>query len=375
MYFTAYPTRYSNLKGLALSGNVDDEIWALFEYYSEIDEVGKQFLLSKGVAKRKVDSTYELFQSYIRQAKTYYYSAKSLHYRSASLLYYYCFLNLAKAGLLVHKPSTVGMKLQHGLSFDVKKRFNNFEDVTIKTLDGSNSVFGLLYQAYFNETLPYKQLNAVKLFGYVSDVAAEYEQCGYGQPRFLSSVFTHVSNDADKTSWGIVGIRQGWEMAKYPKRFRDFNAEYQLIDLNKNLSKSLWDIDAMAHNKYRFYQKLQPDKWLSDQTPYPPHEAVQDMVKALNGTFQTDVYAITPRFFIALPYAATNQKLIDEVISIYTIMFYLGSLVRYKPDYLEKLLGKKESWLISSFTRSAPQTFLRGMLPWVIGIDYRYERR
>jgi len=40
-------------------------------------------------------------------------------------------------------------------------------------------------------------------------------------------------------------------------------------------------------------------------------------------------------------------------------MFYLSSLVRYQPAYLEELLDHKPAWLIESFVNSTPETFLR----------------
>ena len=48
-----------------------------------------------------------------------------------------------------------------------------------------------------------------------------------------------------------------------------------------------------------------------------------------------------------------------EMVAIYTIMFYFGSLVRYRPEVLEGMLLKKDAWMIESFLRSTPITFLR----------------
>ena len=40
-------------------------------------------------------------------------------------------------------------------------------------------------------------------------------------------------------------------------------------------------------------------------------------------------------------------------------MFFMGSLVRYRPDLLEELLGTSAAWLLESFVHAAPLLFLR----------------
>jgi len=49
----------------------------------------------------------------------------------------------------------------------------------------------------------------------------------------------------------------------------------------------------------------------------------------------------------------------NEPVAIYAIMFYLGSLVRYHPEILEAMLAKRDAWMIESFIKSTPTTFLR----------------
>ncbi len=105
-----------NIQSLEASGSIDDELWILLEYQSEVEDVGLKFVEQNGVKKRNAKKVYKHFQAYIRQAKNYYYSAKQLHPRSASLLYYYCFLNLAKAALVLKQPTIAGHKISHVIS-------------------------------------------------------------------------------------------------------------------------------------------------------------------------------------------------------------------------------------------------------------------
>src|SRR6266511_3614766 len=57
----------------------------------------------------------EQYRGYIRQAKSYWDAAAMVRDAAAALLYYYCFLNLAKAELLPLRQHEIGADPQHGL--------------------------------------------------------------------------------------------------------------------------------------------------------------------------------------------------------------------------------------------------------------------
>jgi hypothetical protein len=65
----------------------------------------------------------------------------------------------------------------------------------------------------------------------------------------------------------------------------------------------------------------------------------------------------------------------NEVLAIYAVMFYLSSLVRYRPNYLESLLNHKPAWLIENFVNSTPETFLKMMVSKIVGTDFVFRRR
>jgi hypothetical protein len=70
---------------------------------------------------------------------------------ASALLYYYCFLQLAKAELLVHRPTSVYQKkLGHGLSYDP------VSDTHLRSaiLQVRGGVFPLIYEKYVGTTIP-----------------------------------------------------------------------------------------------------------------------------------------------------------------------------------------------------------------------------
>ena len=381
-YFPTFIASY-NMEGIVTSGAIDDELWSILEYYSEIEEVGLSFLLQKGVLKKDLRKTYRSFRAYVRQAKNYYYSAKSLHYRSAALLYYYCFLNLAKAGLILRYPKISDRKLKHGLILDTNRKFNNFGEVVIKfekngkttPISEYTQVFPLLYETYFNKSLSLNVVNISKLLGYVSDVAIEYRKCDYGLSKLHLGVYATAMHSTNNTTWALLGIRNWGQLSNYKKALASFSSEFEQVDLDKNIARELWAIDGAVHSTFQYFQTRSPRAWISNDTPYPPVVLGQETILALNNMFQSNVFSDKPDFMIAEPYSINKQFPMNEPLAIYMTMYYLGSLVRYKPDYLETLLDKKENWIIESFTKSAPLTFLREFVPWIIQMEYRIKTR
>src|SRR6266568_3541817 len=90
------------------SNDIEYELWSTLEYYSEVEEVGLNLIQARGLQPQSDhQEIFKHFRAFVRQAKSYYGSAKALHYRSSSLLYYYCFLNLVKAYLLLQDPKWI----------------------------------------------------------------------------------------------------------------------------------------------------------------------------------------------------------------------------------------------------------------------------
>jgi hypothetical protein len=104
---------------LHTANQFQDDALGWLDYVSGVKDVGIEFLRSRGHPTHSVNSFY-LFQSFIRQAKTFYGSALSLEPRSSPLNYYYAFLNLAKAYILVQQPQFTGRNSRHGLWFSLR---------------------------------------------------------------------------------------------------------------------------------------------------------------------------------------------------------------------------------------------------------------
>ncbi len=57
-------------------------------------------------------------------------------------------------------------------------------------------------------------------------------------------------------------------------------------------------------------------------------------------------------------YLYPGTGILRQPCSIYAVMFYLGSIVRYKPQRFASLVGNKYHWLIEEFLQVAPKQFV-----------------
>jgi hypothetical protein len=336
--------------------------------------VGQELVARLGTPKRAVGKTYLAFRAFARQSKNYFESARATHHSSASLLYYYSFLNLIKAGLVIRNPSLVGRKLNHGLSYKVTSN-RIFPKETVQTHSGSEQVFAVWYEECFGERLLAKNINVSNILGYASDIGAQYQMCNLGAGKLLPGLFITLVNEPDKLGWGLVGIRSFHRLETYKKRLRPFLDAYEAVDVPKAFSKDVFGINAYVHNEITFFESRNPHPWLASDVPPSPWDLSRELVTALGGLIQTNYYPGDSDFHITLPYLPNRQFYFDETTAIYAAMFYLSSLVRYKPEYLESLLDSRDAWLIENFVKFSPGTFLRGAISWVIYHDYLYSRR
>jgi YaaC-like Protein len=60
---------------------------------------------------------------------------------------------------------------------------------------------------------------------------------------------------------------------------------------------------------------------------------------------------------------------VPYLAAMYGVIFYLGSITRYKPDVFDKIISGKESWIVEEFLASLPTQFLYGLASELAGVD------
>jgi hypothetical protein len=128
---------------------------------------------------------------------------------------------------------------------------------------------------------------------------------------------------------------------------------------------------------FTFWETIKPYDIPNDVNP-PEHSLdciLGDMTNALGSHFSQNPFADSFLFKINLKIRGRNSLFMNEAVAIYALMFYFGSLVRYRPEVLEEMLTWKEAQVIEGFVKSTPLTFLRYTRNLLDGNYFVYKQR
>src|SRR5260370_18010838 len=380
----------SKNKILLLSSVIDTEreLWSALEYYSEVEEVGLNLIQTKGLQPQSLHrEIFKYFQAFVRQAKSYYVSAKALHYRSNSLLYYYSFLNLIKAYLLLRDPQKImGRTTQavtHGLSY---RSTTNNTDFQLEVIRVSSGIFPMFYEAQTSNVISTARnstLSIINLLNYPSDISYQYQLAGYGNHKILPSIPAAVTDRTTNQSWTIIGIQELNSINGFLSLHTNFLNSYQEVSIDYNRISSVFEMSPLELSYCRFFQDITTIPIVDETIAMHIHRETlnllrEKLINALTPYFSFHYFDDNKDFDLILPYQDTTNPTpipINEALSIYAVMFYLSSLVRYRPDYLESLLNYKPAWLIENFVNATPETFLRIMVCKIIEKDFVFRQR
>lgn len=337
---------------LTINRPINDEVFSSLNYLSEITEVGHDFIRSKGFKrKRDIEATYSLFQAFIRQGKTFFESAVSLEYRAQPLFYYYSFLNLTKAFLCINDHTIFKQKIYHGLVH--KHKNTEFYKQSIKT---DNGLFSCFYEQLFNKKISKNtSLNISTLFGYIPEIGYEHSLVNYGKRKFSYGKSRIFSNQTFKEFWPFLAIVKNDELFNNVKYFKDFLSFFDLVNMPKQDAYNILNINAENLNNYIF---LQGKKTYGSQQHSNVSEIKIETIKIVEKFITASNTIDNFDYLIFMPFRNNLQIDFNNVLASYAVMYYLGSLVRYNPNYLESLLNSKHAWIIENFTKSVSSSFL-----------------
>lgn len=354
---------------LLTSQPIDDEIFASIKFISEVDKVGIKFF--KDLGHRNPKESLLIFRAFIRQADAFYSSAKKLHYRASALLYYYAFLNLAKAYVCVSDLSAVTGHISHGLCHIFAPSNFRYQEVFVSNRGG---VFLNLYKKETLINIPGNlKLNIKNLLGYCTSIAYEYEIGGFGI-RKMSPVFVRMVTDENKKiSWPVIAIGDFSLIKPYKETLKPFYVYFEQVNPDRISIREKFDISAESFSYYTYFQSKQSYEWQEDGT-INMVIIKTDFQTPLTHLYDPLLHDDTFDFYLSAPLRIGTEIPMNQSLAIYVIMFYLGSLVRYNPSYLEKILNSKEAWLIERFINSAPEIFLRYISNAILKKNFIYKR-
>lgn len=357
---------------LATSAPIVDEIFSTLEFHSEIDEIGLKFFQAKaGCSEDESKIIYPKFQAFVRQAKTFFVPAETLHHRARPLFYYYAFLNLGKALLCVKNPQLFlsSDKFSHGIfESHIGNEFTK-EGVIIS----HQGIFVEIYKALTGLKFPNNSsLNIVEMLRYSTDISYDYESQTASDLNIARGKCRLCLDAESKNKWLVMGMLGFSELeAKNAAALNLFHSLFEEVKIGPEISERLFGLMNTELPSWRFFQTRK-----SFPNSEDGHKLFSSELKpAFSRYFEASIYEEPIEFHLSLPLGNGFEFPWSEFLAGYTVYFYLGSLVRYHPAYLEKLLRTKHSWRLEAFTKSASNTLLRQALSLILGELYIFKCR
>jgi hypothetical protein len=335
---------------LHTSDVIRNELIASVTLYSEVEELGRNILKH---GHSQLLNSFRRFQAYMRQGRTFYESAEVLPARACPLNYYYSFLNFAKAFILLRSPTFIDNNLKHGLS-------PGKISAKIKQQHALVNKSGVFLQFYHQLTqkhlAPGSKLKIIDLLSYCSDVGYEYEALKYGLVRAFPVKFVIAVNQNGLGVFPIFAVG-GTQHRDFAKIHNVLTKTFDIVDVSSMSARDMFKMMHQDRNVSTFFES---------KNEYPLQNNIIDTGRIISDTIDAvqDIVSYRPLpddalFVLNTPIRTPKAATMNEFVAIYVIMFLLGSLVRYRPEILEKMLSSKDTWLIERFVKTAPITLLR----------------
>lgn len=292
--------------------------------------------------------------AFVEQAHDFFQAAPNQIYASRPLLYFYSFLNLAKAALLV-RGYNFPAKLTHGIEdpkVNSKKKFRMEGQVVHipgRAHDRSaffpEFLFALDAAHLFN-----RDLKICELLGLIPSIHRTYVQVTDNDERLLRIEKMDVVHKKDGNNWVRVYFKKGNPAENYLRK---------QIAKRKAFSNffALCASDIADHYCYESIARIGKKKGIDNALT----KLAADMSKCgVNALLVSNGY----RYYLV---DDVPRNLVPNLVATYAIAFYLGSITRYKPHDFDVIASGPYRWLIEEFLATEPIQFVYQLLGWMSG--------
>jgi hypothetical protein len=269
---------------------------------------------------------------------------------SQPLLYYYSFMNLVKAWLVVNSVS-LGGRVFHG----IKEHAENFSATRLhltaqklRTADESQRDIQL-----------FREL--VRLCGGTLHRNAET----IGLPDALAQVVA-----IHRTYANVFAKPERFYLLKSAefRRAEDHASLFLRLEIEKRHFTAEHKLDLLTGNcdVLRAFRQVASPSQGSDEvycfesdTPLSCGRVDPQRFEELVAPIRNGLHAaLTPNGYRFYVMRHDGCRVLPQLAAMYAVFFYLGSVTRYHPYDFDKLRQKKYGWLIDEFLRTQPLQFL-----------------
>jgi hypothetical protein len=294
------------------------------------------------------------------------------HWRSAGLLFYYSFLNYAKAYLLANGKSEIlqsDIKVQHGLSEVTHGNDVDFLDYSIhlhppksKT---SLNVFANLYKAVFNTDWPFRNKIEIKirdLIKYSPNISSEVENIYQIKTNFAycQSILRESGNEIWIES---ICAKNHEDMIQSELSDKDFTIleGKSISDTDRSVWFQIYGLQNTTLNRSIIF-KLPSHSFASGDKQSAFDESISETQKKLDKLANIFPYHNPDDYWLFFPSMKIGDQIIpwNSFISDYLISFAIGHILRYEPKLIDE--DSKDSFLSKTWCSQAADEVVRQFL-------------
>lgn len=321
---TRYRDSYSIRSGLDPLGDV----LVLLEYLTVHDYVIATLSSRHGMSKQDAAQRAKDLSTFVKAGISFIEQSLYASPQLAFLPAYYGVLNLMKAYVLVGPHySEIPKQRHHGATYDVYAK-DSHSILTERIKLKESGVIPLFYRTVTGQKLPLQQLSIGKVLAFVTGVTAEYELAAGEHASIRPLALNQIkAKDQDKLVCTAEVVRlPGDNVIHRPKDFR----------LLKGFRVS----------------GDRPDKFIGRAAAVAPGG------EEYRSQFRTLLIYHTENPNLVWTPLSSGQLLFFEELPIALLLFYLGSVVRYKPEFMVRIRDSKFWPMLAAARRHSLFRFL-----------------
>lgn len=306
------------------------------------------------------DNKPEAFAS-LEQSRDFYESAtQSKRIAARPLTLYYCLMNLVKAFCLTRNTRSTFNKAQHGLSEQLdpipgaKELVNAFLDAyPSPNAKGEPQNFSEFQNALVGHQIPAKiSLRLSEVLPQIVPGHRLWSQASGRKERFIAIHDIHFCNDpATKTMWlRLFFVAEDLHRLKLP-----YNELLSTTGLSGNFEQ-VQCVEKLGDRNIICFEQTTPATYTTNK----PANELSQIINPVKNLLWSTVSAIPPyrRYYVYTCPATEQAGLLPQLLSIYAVSYYLGSITRYRPHHFENLLRGPFGPRIQDFVTGQPLQFL-----------------
>lgn len=293
--------------------------------------------------------------AFLDQAKNFYEIASSSHLSPTKpLLFYYSFLNLVKPLALVKGIQSTYGRAVHGLTESTPIGGKEFHDseVTVTWKGSSPRLFNDLKVTATGKADPKGRVYTLKnvmpqlvpghrVWCAATGSAERFVEIQRAEFRF---------NEVTKEVWLELSIFSD-DLTRFGITRTRLLSESGLGQLFREVSP----VEAVGDRTLVKFEQIRTVKYTGR-----PSDKVAELVKVLKPYLWFSVMTIPPfrKSYLYLCPPAEKKDMLSQVMSIYLVFFYLGSVTRYRPNLFQEIFESKHGSHLEEVILNLPQQFL-----------------